>query len=147
MLSIILIFIGTLALSIGYKALKVHLHNRKLDYILVNGIVVEHEKSTHKTGDKLSIVYTPIFEYYYNGQLHRARHIISSSRFNKNLEVVPGTKYKVGDKVELRVFADSPDYALVNSKTSINFLLYIGIAAIIGGSFALGLYILMTKII
>lgn len=91
------------ALSIGYKGLKTYLFNRKLDYVIVHGKVVELEKSTHKRGKKTSVTYTPIFEYYHNGQTRRARHIISSSKFNRKLEVVPGSKYQVGDEVELRV--------------------------------------------
>ena len=144
-----LILFGAVALSIGYKGLKTYLFNRKLDYVIVHGKVVEHEKSTEKRGGKTSITYTPIFEYYYNGQTHRARHIISSSRFNKKLEIVPGSKYEVGDEVELRVYVNAPDYAVVNTSSSVNFSLYMGVVATLGGLLMLaeGIYILFTKVI
>ena len=143
-----LILFGAVALSIGYKGLKTYLFNRKLDYVIVPGKVVEHEKSTEKRGKKTSITYTPIFEYYYNGQTRRARHIISSSRFNKKLEVVPGSKYEVGDEVELRVYVNAPDYAVVNTNSSVKFSLYLGVVATLGGILMLaeGIYLVLTKI-
>ncbi|MBQ8603798.1 MAG: DUF3592 domain-containing protein [Oscillospiraceae bacterium] len=143
-----LILFGAVALSIGYKGLKTYLFNRKLDYVIVQGKVVELEKSTQKRGKKTSITYTPIFEYYYNGQTRRARHIISSSRFNKKLEVVPSSKYEVGDEVELRVYVNAPDYAVVNTNSSVKFSLYMGAVATLAGLLMLaeGIYLLLTKI-
>lgn len=143
-----LILFGAVALSIGYKGLKTYLFNRKLDYVIVQGKVVELEKSTQKRGKKTSITYTPIFEYYYNGQTRRARHIISSSRFNKKLEVVPGSKYEVDDEVELRVYVEAPDYAVVNNNSSVKFSLYLGAVATLAGLLMLaeGIYLLLTKI-
>lgn len=138
---------GAVALSIGYKGIKTYQFNRKLDYVIVHGKVVELEKSTQKRGKKTSVTYTPIFEYYYNGQTRRARHIISSSRLNKKLEVVPGTKYEVGDEVELRVYIDTPDYAVVNTNSSVKFSLYMGAVAALAGLLMLaeGIYLFVTK--
>lgn len=143
-----LFLFGSVALSIGYKGLKTYLFNRKLDYIIVPGKVVQHEKSTEKSGKQTSITYTPIFEYCYNGQTYRARHIISSSRFNTKLEVVPGSKYEIGDEVELRVYVNAPDYAVINTNASVKFSLYMGAVATLGGVLMLaeGIYLLFTKV-
>ena len=144
-----LILFGVVALSIGYKGLKTYLFNRRLDYVIVHGKVAELEKSIEKRGKKTSITYTPIFEYYYKGQIRRSKHIISSSRFNRNREIVPGSKYEVGDEVELRVYEDSPDYAVVNTNANVKFSLYMGAITAIAGllMLAAGIYLLVTKII
>ena len=144
-----LILFGAVALSIGYKGLKTYLFNRKLDYVIVRGKVVEYEKSIKKRRKGTSIVYTPIFEYYYDGQIRRAKHIISSSKFNKKLEVVPGSKFEVGDEVELRVYVNAPDYAVVNTNSSVKFSLYMGAIATLAGLLMLaeGVYLFVTKII
>lgn len=143
-----LILFGAVALSIGYKGLKTYMFNRKLDYVIVHGKVVEYEKAMKKDRKGTNIVYTPIFEYYYDGQTRRAKHIISSSKFNKKLEVVPGTKYEVGDEVELRVYIDAPDYAVVNTNSSVKFSLYMGAVAALAGLLMLaeGIYLFVTKI-
>lgn len=143
-----LILFGAVALSIGYKGLKMYLFNRKLDYVIVHGKVIELEKSIQRRGKKTSITYTPIFEYYYSGQTHRARHIISSSRFNKKLEIVPGSKYEVGDEVELRVYVNALDYAVANTNSSVKFSLYMGAIATLAGLLMLaeGIYLFVTKI-
>ena len=143
-----LLLFGIVALYIGFKGLKSYSFNRKLDYIIVRGKVAEYEKSMKKGRRGTNIVYTPIFEYYYDGQTRRARHIISSSKFNKKLEVVPGSKFEVGEEVELRVYVDAPDYAVVNTNSSVKFSLYMGTVAALAGLLMLaeGIYLLVTKV-
>ncbi len=43
------------------------------------------------------------------------------------MEIVPNSKYHVGDIVELRVYVDQPEYALINDRNNILLPLYIGI--------------------
>lgn len=68
---------------------------------------------------------TPIFEYQYNNKTFRVAHRISS--------FTPNCTYKVNDVVELRVYEDKPDKAIVNSKKNLIMPLVSGISSIILG--------------
>lgn len=92
-------------------------------YALVQGKVIEVIKSVGVNGT--GVTYTPVFEYQYNNKTYRVEHRISSP--------TPNFTYKVNDIVELRVYEDKPDKAIVNSKKNLIMPLVSGIISIILG--------------
>lgn len=82
-------------------------------------------KSPKVSGVGEGFTYTPIFEYQYNNKIFRVEHRISS--------FTPNCTYKVDDVVELRVYEDKPDKAIVNSKKNLIMPLVSGISSIILG--------------
>ena len=92
-------------------------------YALVQGKVIEVIKSVGVNGT--GVTYTPVFEYQYNNKTYRVEHRISSP--------TPNFTYKVNDIVELRVYEDKPDKAIVNSKKNLIMPLVSGISSIILG--------------
>ena len=49
------------------------------------------------------------------------------------MEIIPASKYRIGDKVELRVYIDKPEYALINDAGNIRLPLYVGIPVLLIG--------------
>lgn len=94
-------------------------------HILVQGKVIEVTKSLGVGVRTKGFTYTPIFEYQYNNKTFRVEHRISS--------FTPNCTYKVDDVVELRVYEDKPDKAIVNSKKNLILPLVSGISSIILG--------------
>ena len=129
MLKVYLLLFGAVALYIGLGGVRQYLQNRKRDYTLVYGKIIDQQKETHTSRGKTFVEFTPIFEYYFNGQTYQGKHIISSSKYNKGLEIVPASKYEVGTEVELRVFLDDPSQAVINAEGNVKFPLVTGVIA------------------
>lgn len=117
------LFMVGMALVIFGICFLVTFHKEKAKrYIVVQGKVIEVVKSL---GVGKGFTYTPIFEYQYNNKTFRVAHRISS--------FTPNCTYKVNDVVELRVYEDKPDKAIVNSKKNLIMPLVSGISSIILG--------------
>lgn len=85
------------------------------------------EKNKHYHKGYHGVGYIPIIEYSYRNKTYQAEHRVSSSKYGKNMEIVPNSKYHVGDKVELRVYVDEPEHALINDRNNILLPFYIGV--------------------
>lgn len=126
MMSLFFAFICCLCL--GISSLITYYKDEKREYDLIIGKVVridESNKGHHSIG------YVPVIEYYYRNKVYQVNHRISSSKYGKNMEIVPGSKYHIGDEVELRVYVDKPEYAIVNDKNNIRLPLYIGVPLVL----------------
>ncbi len=121
------LFAGFCCAYLGIASLIRYWKDEKREYVLVTGKVVDSEESRSYHNGHRSTGYVPVIEYRYNSQVYRINHRVSSSKYGKNMEIVPNSKYHVGDPVELRVYADRPDYALINDKNNIRLPLYVGI--------------------
>ncbi len=120
-------FAGFCCAYLGIALLISYYRDEKREYALVTGKVVGSEKSRSYRRGYHGIGYIPVIEYRYNNRVYQVNHRVSSSRYGKNMEIVPNSKYHVGDTVELRVYVDQPDHALINDRNNILLPLYIGI--------------------
>ena len=127
-------FAGFCCAYLGIAALISYYRDEKKEYVLVTGEVVASEKSQSYHRGHHSTGYTPVIEYRYNNQIYRVNHRVRSSKYGKNMEIVPNSKYHVGDKVELRVYVEKPGHALINDRNNILMPLYVGIPlTLLGG--------------
>ena len=126
-----LLMVGMALVIFGICFLVTFCKEKAKRYIVVQGKVIEVVKSL---GVGKGFTYTPIFEYQYNNKTFRVAHRISS--------FTPNCTYKVNDVVELRVYEDKPDKAIVNSKKNLIMPLVSGISSIILGIVFVILYML-----
>lgn len=129
MLKVYLLIFGAVALYIGLSGVRQHLRNRNREYTLVYGKIIDQQREMHTSRGKTFVEFTPIFEYFFNGRTYQGKHIISSSKYGKGLELVPASKYEVGTEVELRVFLDDPSEAVINTESNVKFPLVMGVIA------------------
>lgn len=99
---------------------------------LVQGKVIQVIKNIGVS--KKGLTYTPIFEYKYNNKTYKVEHRISSP--------TPDCTYKVNDIVDLRVYEDKPDKAIINSKNNLIAPLILGVSFIILGVVLLIVFVL-----
>lgn len=128
---------------LGIACLIIYHKDEKREYVLIMGKVVQSEKNRSYHKGHLSVGYIPVIEYRYNNQIYRVNHRVSSSKYGKNMKIVPNSKYHVGDIVELRVYVDQPGHALINDRNNILLPLYIGIPLTLLSAFLLCTAILM----
>lgn len=112
---------------LGIALLINYYKDEKKEYLLVVGQVVRSDKSRSYHKGYHGIGYIPVIEYTYKDKIYEVNHRVSSSKYGKNMEIVPNSKYHIGDKVELRVYVDNPEHALINDRNNILLPLYIGI--------------------
>ncbi len=121
------IFAGVCCAYLGIASLINYFRDEKKEYVLVVGEVVRSDKSQFYHKGYHGIGYIPVIEYSYKDKVYQVNHRVSSSKYGKNMEIVPNSKYHIGDKVELRVYVDEPEHALINDRNNILLPLYIGI--------------------
>lgn len=124
---------GFLLSVFGIMLLRQYYRDEKCPYDIVYGKIVDSQVSKAYYKGKHSIGYVPVIEYEYNGKTYRRNHRIESSKYGKNMEIIPASKYRIGDEVELRVYIDKPEYALINDKGNIRLPLYVGIPVLLIG--------------
>lgn len=137
------IVFGAVCLYFGIRALKQYFNETK-NYTATTGTIIRYDKEiSHKHNHADYVGYTPIFEYKYNGQMYQQEHRVTSSKYSKGMEIVPASKYSVGDTVKVRVYDDGKKvYAVIDDKNNISMPLKAGTAFTISGAvlLALGLY-------
>lgn len=138
-----LIFAGFCCACLGIASLICYYKDEKNEYVLVTGKVVGMDQNRSYDDGLTTIGYTPVIEYYYHGRTYRVRHRVSSSKYGKNMKIVPNSKYHIGDPVELRVYVKNPEHALINDRNNILLPLYIGIPLTLLGAVLLGIAIVM----
>lgn len=122
-----LIFATICCAYLGIALLVNYYKDEKKEYVLVVGQVVRSDRNRSYHKGYHGIGYIPVIEYSYQNKIYQVHHRVSSSKYGKNMEIVPNSKYHIGDKVELRVYVDKPEYALINDRHNILLPLYIGI--------------------
>lgn len=122
-----LIFAGICCAYLGIALLINYNQDEKNEYVLVTGKVVGMDQNRSYRKGHHSVGYIPVIEYYYQGRAYQVQHRISSSKYGKNMEIVPNSKYHIGDPVELRVYVEKPEHALINDRNNILLPLYVGI--------------------
>lgn len=135
-----LLLFGIGLLYIGFFSLKNYYDDQRKEYAIVCGKVIRMDKKhNYNHSSKMSTTgFVPVFEYTWNGKVYQKEHRIESSKYGKGMEIVPASKYKEGDTVELRVYLDNPEYAIVNDEKNIKMPLYLGIPVTILGVVCLG---------
>lgn len=93
------------------------------EYIIVQGKIADVQKTHSPTSHYYG--YISVIEYTYNGKTYQTEHRIRT----------PKPKYKVNDIVELRIYKDKPDKALINSKINIYAPIAIGVPIAVIGIF------------
>ncbi|MGF0033241.1 hypothetical protein ACQRBN_09770 [Bariatricus sp. SGI.154] len=71
------------------------------------------------------------------------RRKLQSSKYGKGMEIIPASKYREGDMVELRVYIDKPEYAIVNDEKNIKLPLYLGIPLTLLG---IGIFVIAIQL-
>lgn len=138
----IFLFAGCLT-CLGVISLRNYYNDQKKEYVILWGKVVEQKKSQRYHKGKTSIGYVPVFEYKYNGKVYQTEHRVQSSKYGKGMEIVPASKYREGDTVELRVYIDKPEYAIVNDEKNIKLPLYLGIPLTLLG---IGIFVIAIQL-
>ena len=109
-----LFLIGIFAILLGIGMLRVYFRESTKAYSLVQGRIIDVPKHPGPYFGPRSCgryTHTPVIEYQYRGRTYTAEHRISAP--------APGLTYKVNDLVELRVYEDKPNKAIVNSRRNI----------------------------
>lgn len=122
-----IIFAAVCCAYLGISFLVRYYKDEKNEYKLITGTVVRSDKNQSYHKGHINTGYIPVIEYNYKNKVYQANHRVSSSKYGKNMEIVPNSKYKIGDRVELRVYVDNPEYALINDRNNILLPLYVGI--------------------
>lgn len=122
------LFILSIGLIIfGICFILTFINEKYKEHFIIKGRIIEIIKSNSPNPKYYG--YTPIIEYQYDNKTYQVEHRITTA--NKN------HKYKVNDIVELRVYKDKPDKALINSKVNLLLPFIIGLPLIIVGSLML----------
>lgn len=127
---------SAVALYIGIRALIQYYNENKRPYTLTTATIVDFSKNIHRNpnSDGPYVGYTPIFEYTYNGKTYQEEHRVSSSKYSKGMKIVPASKYKTGDTVEVRVYDNGKKiYAVIDDKNNLKMPLYAGLPLTIIG--------------
>lgn len=111
----------------GIAGIYIYFRDERREYTIVTGQVIDMEKNTETHNGHMHINYSPVIEYTFEGETFVTLHRVSSSKYGKGMEIVPASKYKVGDFVDLRVYAENPEYALVRDKNNLLMPLYTGL--------------------
>ena len=127
------LLLGICLTCLGIFSLKRYHDDQKKDYVIVPGIVVRLDKTQKCHRGFSSIGFVPVFEYTYRGTVYQKEHRVQSSKYGKGMGLVPASKYRPGDSVELRVYTDHPEYAIINESKNIKSPLYLGIPLTISG--------------
>ncbi len=133
----------------GTYAIYTYLRNLRKPYTIVSGKIIDFKEHTSNKGYK---GFTTSFEYYYQGVTYNAVHNINLAKYcknskiqegipriyyTKNVSIVPNTKYKIGDSIEVRVYEDNPENAIINTKVSVILPMVTGIVCAIIGAVVL----------
>ena len=130
-----LVCLSVCFLCLGIVWLWLYFRDERREYILLYGRVIRYDLKKKITAERfIKRSYVPVFEYEYAGKTYQKRHRISSFRYGKGMKPEPNFKYKIGDTVELRVYKEAPDYALLNDTHNIRLPLYVGIPLIFAGA-------------
>ena len=124
-----LLLIGIFTILLGIWMLRVYFKESKKEYTLVQGRIMEVPKHPGPYFGPRSYgryTHTPSIEYQYGGLTYTTEHRISAP--------TPELTYKVNDLVELRVYEDKPDKAIVNSRRNILLPLICGIGLCLLGA-------------
>ncbi|HIF9083704.1 TPA: hypothetical protein ACX6PR_003056 [Photobacterium damselae] len=97
-----------------------YFQSRNRDYTLVQGSVVAIKENISKDMDGKKVHYAPVFAYDYEGKSYIVEHPV-------NINVQGRSLFTVGQKVDLRVYQDAPDQAMLNSHFTTHILLYAGL--------------------
>lgn len=140
-----LLLFGMALICLGFFSLKNYYDDQRKEYAIVCGRVIRMDKKhNYNYSSKMSTTgFVPVFEYIWNGKVYQKEHRIESSKYGKGMEIVPASKYKEGDSVELRVYLDNPEYAIVNDEKNIKLPLYFGIPAVGLGLVCLGVSVML----
>ncbi|WP_297406516.1 DUF3592 domain-containing protein [uncultured Cetobacterium sp.] len=113
---------------IGLFLIKKYFSDKKSIYEIILGTVIEIKenisKGTSNGHSYKRIYYSPIFEYIYKENSYQIGHAINTNINGKST-------FFIGQKVELRIYPNTPDKAILNTNFSTNILLYAGLAFII----------------
>ncbi len=121
-----LLIMGIAIILLGICLLIVYIRENTKKYSLVQGKIIEVLKHLGpRVGEYKGFTHTPIIEYQYKGNTYKTEHRISAP--------TPDSTYKVNDIVELRVYEDKPDKAIINSRRNILMPLICGVGSLILG--------------
>ncbi len=117
-------FIFLIFYTIGIFLIGKYFCDKNKIYEIIFGTVTEiREIKRRSTGSNYkNTCYAPIFEYTYDGQSYMIQHPVYTG--------IPDS-YSIGQKVELKIYPDTPNQAILNSYFSVNMLLYGGLGFII----------------
>lgn len=125
----ILLILGIVFIVVSiYSIVKYHKDKNRKYQIIIGKVIRFNKLRTKKANSNIKYIsFAPEFEFDFNGQTYLVEHLVGSVK-NKNFtEMVPNSKYNIGDPVELRVYIDNPNDAVENNMHIIRLPLYIGI--------------------
>ena len=141
-----LLIIGIGFIVIGLGALYRFIYERLKPYTVEDGSIVEFRRTvTHHTRGPAYYGFVPIFEFTYEGKTYQVEHRMSGGKYGKDMEIVPRSKYHIGDKVKVRVYADKPENAIIESKGNLRMPIIAGAICLIVGSVFTALYFVILN--
>lgn len=132
------IIFGLVFMAFGLYAVWIYIKDSRKSYQIVPGKIVDFKAHMGHKGTK---GFTTIFEYYYQGVTYTAERNINGAKYSKNSDIVEGTpkiyytknrsivpnsKYKIGDSIEVRVYESEPERAVINTKSDVFLPLIMG---------------------
>ena len=152
-----MLLLGLTFLAFGLYAVYTYFRDERKNYTIVPGKIVAFERHTDRKGYK---GFTTFFEYFYNGTVYRCSHNITLAKYcknskidetmpriyyTKNISIVPNTKYKIGDSVEVRVYEDEPENARIHSASSFRMPFIVGTVSALIGIAVLTVYFVFVR--
>lgn len=92
-------------------------------FVLVKGKIVDDIRAIGPQGRGFE--HTPVIEYQYKNTIYRTNNRISTPKSSK--------KYEIGTVVELKIYENKPDKAIINDKINESLPLILGISVLIIG--------------
>ncbi|MDE6469524.1 MAG: DUF3592 domain-containing protein [Eubacterium sp.] len=147
-----LLLFAILIIGLGLYMICTYIVNSKKQYIIVHGKIIDFKEHRNQNGNK---GFTTVFEYYYQGMTYTAEHNINLAKYmknsriekgtpkiyyTKNISIVPNSKYKIGDSIDVRVYTDNPENAIINTKSSVLLPLITGLISLTIGAVVLIVY-------
>ena len=90
-----LIFATICCAYLGLAFLVNYYKDEKKEYVLVVGQVVRSDRNQSYHKGYYGIGYIPVIEYSYQNKIYQVHHRVSSSKYGKNMEIVPNSKYHI----------------------------------------------------
>lgn len=129
---VFLLFFGCCWIYNGISDLIKYFRNQHREYYIVSGKIVSFKEEITRGRNGDFTTFYPVFEYYYNGKIYQNVHTAGMAKVEKGFILPDDSKYKIGQEVDIRVYANDPTESILDG--TVKNLLWLGIFWIILGS-------------
>lgn len=149
------LFFGVAILVFSFQCFRIYIKQNRRKHEIVTGKVISFERHQRHSRNMGNVKgFTMFYEFYYNGQTYRDNHNINISKYtrdltiepyiehSKNIHIVPRSKYKIGDSVDVRIYDGDPKTSIIDDKKALVAPLITGIVTLLVGVAILAVYFL-----